>query len=97
MLAGADESGLPVRLLDGFALMDGAGQPVSLEGLKEASQAVVEGALVLPDERSVPAKSAAPAELLGCSWWTVGNHSALQGKRSAVLQVWKSSMPCWSC
>lgn len=61
MLAGADESGLPVRLLDGFTLLDGAGQPVPLEGLKEASQAMAEGGLVLPDERSVPAKSAPPS------------------------------------
>ena len=49
-----------MRLLDGFVLLDGAGQPVPLEGLREASHALAEGALVLPDERSVPAKSARP-------------------------------------
>ena len=57
-----------MRLLDGFTLMDGAGQPVPLEGLKEATQAMAEGVLVLPDERSVPANSAPPAVLLGCFW-----------------------------
>ncbi|KAK9821217.1 hypothetical protein WJX81_001314 [Elliptochloris bilobata] len=54
--AGQDDSGLPVRLLDAFQLLDSSGQAVTLEVLKATSQPVAEGMLVLPEDRSVPAK-----------------------------------------